>query len=58
MVVVPQSLRVDLIDQQHNGIRDAITDQVRCESIVSDSTIEPAEETVVVDLSVMGVWLA
>ena len=53
-----------LIVQQHNEIRDAIGDlaamvwgQVRREPIVSESTIEPAEETLVADLSVRGVWL-
>ena len=30
--------------------------QVRCEPIVSDSTIKPAGETLVADLSVRGVW--
>ena len=31
--------------------------QVRCEPIVYESTIEPAGETLVADLSVRGVWL-
>ena len=53
-----------LIVQRHNKIRDAIGDlaamvwgQVRHEPIVSDSTIEPAGETLVAYLSVRGVWL-
>ena len=53
-----------LIVQRHNEIRNAIGDlaamvwgQVRREPIVSDSTIEPVGETLVVDLSVRSVWL-
>ena len=53
-----------LIVQWYNEIRNAIGylaaivwGQVRCEPIVSDSTIEPAGETLVADLSVRDVWL-